>query len=409
MAKKKSSDSFNFSKISGVIDNLSKKSMITIENMTAKRSYISTGIYILDALLSKSILHGGVPKNRITIFAGDPQTGKSYIALNIARNAQKEGYSIIYIDTEFAIEKSDFDMFGVDASDKDKFMLIRSNKVENIKVFLARLLDELKQQKSKGQDVSKVLIILDSIGHLASDKEVEDAISGKNKQDMSRAKAIKSLLRIISSDLGYLNIPLVATNHVYLTMDLFPQTIQSGGKGLEYSASIIVYLSTSKLKTGNEDELDIGQSGVIVTAKSRKNRLAKPKKIKFEIDHSKGVNPYKGLEFFCTPDNFDKVGIAKVKKEVDKKTGEITYKEGGIRYYIRHLDKYLYEKNIFNSKVFNDNVLNALEPIIYDYFKYASYNDYVQELERIEEQYSKFDIKDEEFDIDIDDDSALFS
>jgi len=303
MAKKKSSDSFNFSKISGVIDNLSKKSMITIENMTAKRSYISTGIYILDALLSKSILHGGVPKNRITIFAGDPQTGKSYIALNIARNAQKEGYSIIYIDTEFAIEKSDFDMFGVDASDKDKFMLIRSNKVENIKVFLARLLDELKQQKSKGQDVSKVLIILDSIGHLASDKEVEDAISGKNKQDMSRAKAIKSLLRIISSDLGYLNIPLVATNHVYLTMDLFPQTIQSGGKGLEYSASIIVYLSTSKLKTGNEDELDIGQSGVIVTAKSRKNRLAKPKKIKFEIDHSKGVNPYKGLEFFCTPDN----------------------------------------------------------------------------------------------------------
>lgn len=408
MAKKKSTGSFNFSKISNVIDNLSKKSMITIENMSAEREYISTGVYILDALLSKSILNGGVPKNRITIFAGNPQTGKSYIALNIARNAQKQGYNIIYIDTEFAIEKSDFEMFGVDVSDKDKFMLIRSNKVENIKFFLAKLLAELKSQKESGVDVSKNIIILDSIGHLASEKEIDDAVSGKNKQDMSRAKAIKSLLRIIISDLGYLNIPLVATNHVYLTMDLFPQTIQSGGEGLNYSASIVVYLSTAKLKTGNEDELDLGQSGVVVTARSRKNRLAKPKKVKFEIDHSKGVNPYKGLEFFCTPDNFDKVGIAKVKKEIDKKTGEITYKEGGIRYYIKHLDKYLYEKNIFNSKVFNKEVLESLEPIIYDYFRYASYDEYLKELEKIDEKYSKYEKTDEEFDIDIDDDSKLF-
>jgi len=87
------------------------------------------------------------------------------------------------------------------------------------------------------------------------------------------------------------------------TQDLFPQTVQSGGEGLNYSASIIVYLSIAKLKTGLEDELDLGQSGVIV---------------------SKGVNPYKGLEHFCTFENFEKVGIAKVKKDVDKKTGEIT-------------------------------------------------------------------------------------
>jgi hypothetical protein len=547
MAKKSKDSGFDFSKISNVVDNLSKKSMITIENIDAERSYISTGIHILDALISKSIKNGGIPNNRITIFAGPPQTGKSYIALSIARNAQKDDYNIIYIDTEFAIEKSDFDMYGVDTSDPDKFMLLRTNKVENIKIFLTQLLDELKKQKEKGIDVSKTLIILDSVGALASIKEVEDALDAKNKQDMTRAKSIKSLFRIISSDLGYLNIPLVATNHIYMcltgdheilksdgtyvhikdvkdgdivktlngdkpvedtveykkspimkitledgyeikctpehkflvkeewtndkndscwksanelneddiilkivmksfeevkvkkieylkdkettydiqikdshhyvlkngvvshnTQDLFPQMVQSGGEGLNYSASIIVYLTIAKLRTGNEDELDLGQSGVIVTAKSRKNRLAKPKKIKFEIDHSRGVNPYKGLDYFCTPETFDKVGIAKVKKEVDKKTGEITYKDGGTRYYVRHLDKYLYEKNLYNSEVFNKDVIDALEPIIYDYFRYASYEEYQKELEKLEEEYSKFEEDNDEFDIDLDDDSKLF-
>lgn len=406
----KASSDFDFSKISSVVDNLSKKSMISIENIEQERGYISTGIKILDALLSKSIKNGGVPKNRITIFAGPPQTGKSYIALSIARNAQKEGYNIIYIDTEFAIEKSDFDMFGVDTSNKSKFMLLRSNRVENIKIFLTQLLDELKTQKDKGLDVSKTLIILDSIGQLASNKEIEDALDGKNKQDMSRAKAIKSLFRIINSDLGYLNIPLIATNHIYMTQDLFPQMVQSGGEGINYSASIIVYLSIAKLKTGQEDDLDLGQSGVIVTARSRKNRLAKPKKIKFEIDHSKGVNPYKGLEYFCTYENFDKIGVAKVKKIVDKKTGEISYEDGGTRYYIKHLDKYLYEKSLYNSQVFNDDVIDKLEPIIYEYFKYSSFEEYQKELEKLEEQYSKFEKEDDndDFDIDLDDDSKLF-
>jgi len=412
MAKRKvasKKNSFDFSKISSMVDSLSKKSMVTIENISVEKGYISTGIYILDALLSKSIKNGGIPKNRITVFAGPPQTGKSYIALNIARYAQLDGYNVIYIDTEFAIEKSDFDMFGVNTSDPSKFMLLRSNKVENIKVFLSQLLDELKEQKKKGEDVSKVLIILDSIGQLASIKEIDDALQGKHKQDMTRAKAIKSLFRIISSDLGYLNIPLFATNHIYMTQDLFPKAVQSGGEGINYSASIIVYLSIAKLKTGNEDELDLGQSGVIVTAKSRKNRIAKPKKIKFVIDHTKGVNPYKGLEVFCTPENFEKVGVAKVKKEIDKTTGEETYKTGGTRYYIRHLDKYLYEKKIYNREVFNEDVMNSLEPIIDKYFSYSTFDEYQIELESIDNELSKIDLSDDNgFDIDLDDDKNLF-
>jgi RecA/RadA recombinase len=389
---------FNFSKISSVIDNLSKKSMITIDNLRTERKYISTGIYILNALLSKSILHGGIPTNRFTIFAGPYQTGKSYICLNTVRNAQKDGYNIIYIDTEFAIENNDFDMFGIDTSDPNKFMLIRSNKVENLKVFLAQLLDELKKLKEKGEDVSKTIFVIDSLGALASKKEIEDAIKGNDKQDMSRAKATKSMLRIIIDDLGYLQIPLLATNHTYLTQDLFPQTVQTGGEGLNYLASIIILLSKAKLEDKDRDEMSTGAIGSIITALARKNRLAKPKKIKFEIDNTKGCNAFKGLEQFCTVENFEKVGIAKVKPVVNKTTGEIKY-ESGAKWYVKHLDKTLFDSQLYNGKVFTQDVLEVLEPIIYEYFRYASYEEYQTEMEMLNEQYAEFET-DVDFDID---------
>jgi len=402
MAKQKitKTNEFDFSKISNVIDGLSKKAMITIDNLKGEKSYISTGIYILNALISKSIKLGGIPKNRITIFAGPPQSGKSYIALNIARNAQKQGYNIFYIDTEFAIENTDFDMFGIDIENENKFKLIRSNKVENLKIAVVQILDALKEQKDKGVDVSKTLFILDSIGQLASTKEVEDALEGKHKQDMSRAKAIKSLFRVITSDLGYLNIPLVATNHIYMTQDLFPQEKQSGGEGINYSASVVVYLTIAKIEDKEKDELSLGSTGVVVTAKSRKNRLAKPKKVKFEIDHTKGCNPYKGLEFFCSPENFDKVGIAMVKPVVNKTTGEITYEDGPPKkWYVKHLDKVIHENNLFNGKVFNSDVIDTLEPIVYEYFKYSSFEEIQKANEELDEEYKEFE-EDNDFEID---------
>jgi len=169
------------------------------------------------------------------------------------------------------------------------------------------------------------------------------------------------------------------------TMDMFPQTIMGGGEGLYYAASVILFLSDAKLKTGNEDELDLNRSGSIITAKSAKNRLAKPKKVKFEIDFTKGINPYKGLDFFCTFDSFDKLGIAKAKKVLDKSTGEITY-EPSTRWFVKHLDKSLTEKQLYNRKVFTPKFLKALEPIIYDYFKYPSYDEYLKELEGFDEK-----------------------
>jgi len=214
MAKKKSA-SFSFKDMRVMMENISKKTSILIENDTSEKKFIDTNIYMLNALLSKSILNGGVSDNRFTVFAGEEAVGKSYLCYNVARNAQKQGYAVIYIDTEFSIELSELQDFGVDVS-PEKFMLIRSNKVEDLKVMLAQTLDQLKEEKIKGNEIDKTIMFIDSIGQLASKKEIEDAVEGKHKADMSRAKAIKSLFRIITADLGFLNIPLVATNHIYM-------------------------------------------------------------------------------------------------------------------------------------------------------------------------------------------------
>lgn len=395
MAKKKNQNNQNnqskgkqldFSSIGNVFENVSEKTSIIVDNQENEKNFIDTGIYVLNALLSKDIKTGGVSDNRITVFAGPPQCGKSYLCYNITRNAQKDGYRVIYIDTEFAIEKEELQRFGIDTSD-DKFKLIRNNKVEDLKIAMAQLLDFLKKQKQDGVDIGNNMIILDSIGQLASSKEVEDAVEGKNKTDMSRAKGLKSFFRILTSDLGYLNIPLVGTNHIYQTQDLFPQDKMGGGEGIMYSASSVVFMKQAKLderddKFGSREDYvqDMGQDGIKVTAKSKKNRLAKPMTIKFDIDWKEGTNPYKGLEAFCTEENFDKVGIAPGKAD---KNGNFI--PGGKKYYVKHLGKTLYKKEIFNSKVFTDEVLENLRPIIREYFSYPSYKEQQEKLNQIDD------------------------
>jgi len=400
MAKTSKKKSFSISQMSQLIDKISDETKIIIED-SAEQGYINTDIYIMNALLSKSILSGGVCDDRITIFAGPPNTGKSYLVYNIARNAQKTGKFILFIDTEHSVSRQVLQGFGLNTG-VDNLKLISSNKVEDLKIFLTKFLDGLKTAKDDGAEIPEVVIFLDSIGQLASEKEKQDALDGKNKQDMTRAKSIKQLFRVINADLGYLGIPMIATNHTYEdTTSFFPTQIMSGGKGAEYSASTIVFLSTAKLKTGREDEMDLNSSGVIVTAQSRKNRIAKPKKVKFEIDHEFGTNKFKGLEYFCTPENFKKVGIAKGKKE--EKDGEISINPGGTRWYVRHLDKAMFEKQLYTPEVFTQEVLEALEPIIYKYFDYSSFEEqqtYVDKMENDEEIMDK--------DFDEIDDTELF-
>ena len=220
---------------------------------------------------------------------------------------------------------------------------------------------------------------------MSSQKEKTDLIEGNLKVDMTRAKALAAMFRSINTDLGYLDIPMVCANHTYLTQDMFPKEISKGGTGLVYSASVLGFLSKSKLKTGQEDDMDLGQSGISVLFKTQKNRLAKPKKIRFDISFVNGMNPYTGLDAFCRGEYFDSIGVAKGKMEVDKKTGEMSFVPGGNRWYVNHLGKSVPTAQLFTPQVFTMEVLKKMEPIVNDYFRFKS----VDELEQVEREFQE--------------------
>jgi RecA/RadA recombinase len=383
MAKKETGKKFEFSKVGSILDNISKSVPIVIEKEVKERTFISTGCYLLDAALSAKLVGGGILGGRIFGLLGESGAGKSFIAYSICKSAQKDGYSIIYIDTENSIDLEGITKFGIENT-PDKLRLIRSNKVEDINIAITQLLDELKEAKLGGFEIPKILIVLDSIGMMSSNKEKEDLLKGAMKQDMTRAKGLNALFRSISSDLGYLDIPMVCCNHTYLSQDLFPKEISKGGMGLVYSASVLGFLSKSKLKDGNEDEMDLGQSGISVLFKTQKNRLAKPKKIRFDISFLNGLNKYSGLDAFCRPEFFEQIGIAKGKMEVDKKTGEMTFLPGGNRWYINHLNKSVTTKQLFTQEVFTEEVLEKMAPIVNDYFRFKS----LDEIEEVEKQFN---------------------
>ena len=390
---KKEIKKFEFSKVGTILDNISKTIPIQIEKEIKERKFLSTGVYLLDACLSGKLLGGGISTNRISCVAGESGAGKSFICYSVAKNAQKQGYSVIYIDTEQSIDLEDLPNYGIDNS-LEKFRLIRSNKVEDVNMLLTQLLDDLKDQKIAGYELPKLLIVLDSLGQMASNKEKEDLLAGNIKQDMTKAKALGSMFRSINTDLGFLDIPLLVANQTYMTMDMFSQEKLRGGNGLLYSASVIGMMSKSKLKNGTEDEMDLGASGINVLFKCIKNRLAKPKKIRFDISFVNGMNPYTGLDAFCRPEYFDKIGIAKGKYEVDKATGEMTFKPGGNFWYVSHLDKKITTKNLFTQEVFTQEVLEKMAPIVNDYFRFKS----LSELEDSENEFNSIvgDAQDED-------------
>jgi RecA/RadA recombinase len=391
---KKEIKKFEFSKVGSILDNISKSVPIVIEKEVKEKNFISTGCYLLDAALSARLVGGGILGGRIFGLLGESGAGKSFIAYSICKSAQRDGYSIIYIDTENSIDLEGITKFGIDNS-TDKLRLIRSNKVEDINIAITQLLDELKEAKLGGFEIPKIMIVLDSIGMMSSNKEKEDLLKGAMKQDMTRAKGLNALFRSISSDLGYLDIPMVCCNHTYLSQDLFPKEISKGGMGLVYSASVLGFLSKSKLKDGNEDDMDLGQSGISVLFKTQKNRLAKPKKIRFDISFLNGLNRYSGLDAFCRPEYFETIGIAKGKEEVDKSTGEITFKPGGNFWYVRHLGKSVPTKKLFTSEVFTPEVLEKMAPIVNDYFRFKS----LDEIEEVEKKFNQI-VGDEEDDDD---------
>jgi len=342
--------------------------------------WIDTGNYHLNAVFSGD-LFGGIPNNRTICLAGDSGTGKTFLLLNMVREAQKMGYYVVYYDTEGAVDVDNIQNFGVDP---EKFDHQPMSDLAKFRTSITTLTKKMMEAKEKGMKLPKIMVCLDSLGMLATTKEIDDAMSGNTAADMTRAKMIRSLFRIITSDLTGLGIPFIFTNHTYASTGMFPTVNLSGGGGLIYSASVILALSKAQIKEG------VLQTGIIVTVKTLKNRFGKPIPIKFHIRWDKGMNRFIGMEEYMSWDN---CGIQKgnifPQKDYDKfsesdkqksraftnQEGETVYfypKDTARNYIVRHLGTGVPSNELFTERVWTREVLEEInEKCIRPKFSYG--------------------------------------
>lgn len=365
--------------------------------------WIPTGSYILNACISGS-LFGGIPNKRSITLAGEPGTGKSFIALSVVRQAQSMGYTPIYCDSEGAIDIETVKRIGCDAKN---FVIKPVTTIEEFSNFTANLVKSIEAVKEKGQTPPKVMVVLDSLGNLSSTKEKEDIIDDKNVRDMGKQQKIRAMFRVIGNDFSKLGIPFIICSHVYAKVGSYiPGNEVSGGGGIKFNSSVILMLSTSKLEDKESEEkakktnAEVTKVGVLVTIKPIKQRFARPIKVQMQIPFFKKPNPYVGLETYI---NWDDCGIVRGKaltekeylklSEKEQKTcrkfegldGESMYafpKDTARTLVCKHLGGEVPLTELFTSKVFTEEVLHLMdENIIKPTFELPS----VDSMEDIEE------------------------
>ena len=250
-------------------------------------TFIDTGSYIFNALLSGSI-YGGLPSNKITAIAGESATGKTYFLMGMVKNfldANPES-GVVYFESESAITKQMVIDRGIDPN---RMIIMPVTTVQEFRTQALTVLDRYMQQDV---DVRRPMFLcLDSLGMLSTTKEVEDTADGKETRDMTRAQVLKAAFRVLTLKLAKAKVPMVVTNHTYdVVGSMFPTKEMGGGSGLKYAASSIVYLSKKKEKDGTE------VIGNIVHCKNHKSRLTiENKMVDVRLTYNKGLDKYYGL------------------------------------------------------------------------------------------------------------------
>ena len=250
-------------------------------------SYIDTGSYILNALLSGS-LYGGLPSNKITALAGESATGKTFFAMGIVKTfldaAPDAG--VIYFESESAITKDLITSRGIDPN---RMVIVPVATVQDFRHQVIKVLDSYLLQSEA--DRRPLFLVLESLGMLSTTKEMEDTAEGKETRDMSRAQVLKAAFRVLTLKLGRAKVPMLVTNHTYDVIgNMFPTKEMGGGSGLKYAASTIVYLSKKKEKDGTE------VIGNIIHCKNHKSRLTvENKMVDVRLTYNEGLDKYYGL------------------------------------------------------------------------------------------------------------------
>ena len=354
-----------FAKLQKLNSNATTLEKNTLSNVT---EWIDTGCLVLNSILSGS-LYGGVPKGRITIFAGDSGCGKTFILNKILAHAQRKGMIPVIFDTEVAVESEGAENVGLDTSNV-KYVPVDT--VESCRNQIMTFLDEVEKEPELH---GKFIISIDSLGNLASEKEINDAGANKGAMDMGlRAKQLKSMMRIITYKAAVTGTTVIASNHTYADPGALHPTLvkqQAGGSGPVYMASILVQMAAKKEKTdaGNTNDEALTESrnysGVTLRMLTVKNRFI-PAFLQGEayLNFKTGLEKYSGLKDIA------------VSHGIIQQNGS-TYSMGE--------KKLGYYKNWRNDEETWSNVLPKLESSISEKYRYGKSLDELAILEQDDE------------------------
>jgi len=269
-----------------IMDKLKKNSKLKHTDVLSESKFFNekdftpTDVPMINVALSGSV-DGGLSSGLI-VLAGPSKHFKTSFALLMASAYLKKHKDavMLFYDSEFGSPQAYFKQFDIDTS---RVLHTPITNVEELKFDLIGQLDNLDRKDN-------VIVVIDSIGNLASKKEMEDTMNEKSVADMSRAKALKGLFRMTTPYLAMKNIPLLAVNHTYMEIGLFPKAIVGGGTGIYYSADNIWIIGRRQNKTGTE------VTGYDFVVNIEKSRYVKEKsKIPVTVSWEGGVEKYSGL------------------------------------------------------------------------------------------------------------------
>ena len=269
-----------------LLDKLKKNTTIKDTAILARsiffqeKDMVQTSIPAVNIALSGSIDGGFTPG--LTMWAGPSKHFKTAFSLIMAK-AYQDKYPdavVLFYDSEFGTPQSYFQNFGID---KERVIHTPITDVEQLKFDIMAQLSQIERGE-------RIMILIDSIGNLASKKEVEDALDQKSVGDMTRAKQIKSLFRMVTPHLTMKDIPMVVVNHTYMEIGMFPKAIVGGGTGSYYSADNIFILGRQQEKDGADL---IGYNYIINVEKSRYVR--EKSKVPVTVRFDGGISKYSGL------------------------------------------------------------------------------------------------------------------
>tara|TARA_B110000503_G_scaffold58741_1_gene93926 strand:- start:2948 stop:4039 length:1092 start_codon:yes stop_codon:yes gene_type:complete len=297
-----------------LLDKLVKNSTIKLtaplmeSKVYGKKDMAPTPVPMINVALSGRIDGGVVPG--LLVLAGPSKHFKSAFALLMAGAymQRNEDAVLLFYDAEFGTPQAYFESFGIDMNRVVHTPIVN---VEELKFDIVQQLDQITKSE-------KVIIVIDSIGNLASKKEAEDALDGKSVADMSRAKALKSLFRIVTPHLNLKDIPLIAVNHTYKEIGLFPKDVVSGGTGIYYSADAIWIIGRQQDKVGTEIQ---GYHFIINIEKSR--HVKEKSKIPISVSYEGGIVKWSGLMDVAEKGGYLRKPKVGWYEAVDPETGEV--------------------------------------------------------------------------------------